>query len=61
DGIIFLTAQASISYKFAQKQIEQLKKSGCRILGAILNKVENEGKGGYYGRGYKKGGDYSYY
>ena len=61
DGIIFLCAQASISYKFAQKQIEQLKKSGCRILGAIINKVDNEGKGGYYGKAYRKGGDYSYY
>lgn len=50
DGIIFLISQGSISYKFAQKQIEQLKKSGCRILGAIINKVDNGGKGSYYGK-----------
>lgn len=49
DGVIFLVAQSNISYKYAQKQIEQLKKSGCRILGAVLNKVDPEEKGSYYG------------
>lgn len=68
DGVIFLVSQANISYKYAQKQIEQLKKSGCRILGAVLNKVDPEGKGSYYGgyygryygRYYKKRYGYSY-
>jgi capsular exopolysaccharide synthesis family protein len=54
DGVIFLVSQANISYKYAQKQIEQLKKSGCRILGAVLNKVDPEGKGSYYSRYYGK-------
>lgn len=62
DGVIFLVSQANVSYKYAQKQIEQLKRSGCRILGAVLNKVDPEGKGsyygGYYGRYYK--GRYGY-
>lgn len=66
DGVIFLVSQANISYKYAQNQIEQLKKSGCRILGAVLNKVDPEGKGSYYsgyygryyGRYYKKGYGY---
>lgn len=68
DGVIFLVSQANISYKYAQKQIEQLKKSGCKILGAVLNKVDPEGKGSYYGgyygryygRYYKKGYGYGY-
>ncbi len=30
DGVIFLISQANISYKYAQKQIEQMRKSGCR-------------------------------
>ena len=68
DGVIFLVSQANISYKYAQKQIEQLKKSGCRILGAVLNKVDPEGKSGYYGgyygryysKYYKKGYGYGY-
>lgn len=49
DGVIFLVSQGNISYKYAQKQIAQLKKSGCRILGSVLNKVDPDGKGGYYG------------
>ena len=47
DGVIFLISQGNISYKYAQKQIEQLKKSGCRILGAVLNKATQESKGRY--------------
>lgn len=54
DGVIFLISQANISYKYAQKQIEQLKKSGCKILGAVLNKVDPDGKGSYYGGYYGK-------
>lgn len=64
DGVIFLVSQSNISYKYAQKQIEQLKKSGCRILGAVLNKVDPEGKGsyysGYYGKYYKANYGYGY-
>ena len=72
DGVIFLVSQANVSYKYAQKQIEQMKKSGCRILGAVLNKVDPEGKGSYgsgyygkyygryYGKYYKKGYGYGY-
>lgn len=54
DGVIFLVSQANVSYKYAQKQIEQLKRSGCRILGAVGNKVDPEGKGSYYGGYYGK-------
>lgn len=64
DGVIFLISQANISYKYAKKQIEQMRKSGCRILGAVLNKVDPEEKGGYYGGYYgkysKKGYGYGY-
>lgn len=64
DGVIFLISQANISYKYAQKQIEQMRKSGCRILGAVLSKVDPEEKGGYYGGYYgkysKKGYGYGY-
>jgi capsular exopolysaccharide synthesis family protein len=40
DGMILIIEADSISYKFAQKVKCQLEKSGCRILGAVLNKVE---------------------
>ncbi|MCR5837541.1 MAG: polysaccharide biosynthesis tyrosine autokinase [Lachnospiraceae bacterium] len=59
DGIIFLISQGSISYKFAQKQVAQLKKTGCKLLGVILNKVDEEGKGKYYSKyEYKYGKGY---
>ena len=40
-----------------QKVKGQLEKSGCRILGAVLNKVDQENKGyysGYYSKYYGK-------
>ena len=54
-----------ISYKMVQKVKSQLEKSGCRILGAVLNKVNQENKeyyGGYYSKYYGKySGKYSGY
>ena len=42
----------NVSSKFAVGVKDQLEKSGCRILGVVLNKVEVKGKGyyGYYGK-----------
>ena len=56
NGAILVIEAGTTSYKLAQKVKEQLEKSGCRILGAILNKVEADRHGyyvkGYYGSGY---------
>ena len=56
-----MVASGAISYKLVQKAKTQLEKTGCRILGAVLNKVDT-GKGGYYyskyGGYYKRYGDY---
>ncbi len=49
DGVILVIQTNTISYKFAQRVIKQLEKGNCRILGAILNKVEFKHKG-YYGK-----------
>lgn len=56
DGTILVVENNSISYKFAQNVKEQLDKSGSRILGVVLNKVDMSTKGGYghYGRYYGK-------
>ena len=58
DGVIIVVESNNISYKMVQKVKAQLEKSGCRILGAVLNKVEIGGKGygygKYYGRYYSK-------
>lgn len=64
DGAVMVIENNRISYKAAQKVIKQLGKSGCRILGAVLNKAEREQKGyrsKYYGKYYRSYGDYSSY
>ncbi|MDF2486354.1 MAG: polysaccharide biosynthesis protein [Herbinix sp.] len=53
DGAVLVLEANLISYRFAHDVKEQLKKSNCKILGAILNKVPID-KQGYYGRYYGK-------
>ncbi len=57
DGAIIVIEADNVSYKMVQSVKNQLDRGGCKILGAILNKVESGGKG-YYG--YYKG-SYGYY
>ncbi len=53
DGAIIVIETDNVSYKITQRVKKQLEQSGCKILGAVLNKVEMGGKGyGYYGKGY---------
>lgn len=53
DGAIIVIETDNASYKIVQRVKKQLEQSGCKILGAVLNKVEMSGKGyGYYGKGY---------
>ena len=47
----------TISYKRVQRVKRQVEKSGCRMLGAVLNMV-NTSKGSYYNSYYY--GDYDY-
>ncbi len=51
NGMIMVVESKRISYKFGQKVKNQLDKTGCRILGAVLNKVDINEKG-YYGKYY---------
>lgn len=62
DGAVMVIESGAISYRIEQKVKTQLEKTGCRILGAILNKVDlNEDK--YYGRygKYSRYGKYGKY
>lgn len=62
DGMVLTIAANTISYKFAQRVLEQLKKTGCPVLGAILNKVDMSKKGQYgYGQYGQYGGYYGDY
>lgn len=53
DGVVLVIASESISYKFAQKIKKQLEMAECRILGAVLNKVDFK-RSGQYGKYYGK-------
>lgn len=57
DGAIFVISQGNVKYHLAQKMLEQLGRSGCKILGVALNKVDfkqNYLQKSYYGRYYGK-------
>ena len=57
DGAVIVIESGLVSHKAAQKTLAQLRKSGCSILGAVLNKVDIK-KDKYYFSYYKKYGDY---
>lgn len=54
DGGILIVEAEAVSYKIAQKVKAQLERSGCPILGAVLNKVDVQ-KRKYYKFYYSKG------
>lgn len=62
DGAVLVVESEAVSYKVAQKVLGQLQMSGCRILGAVLNKVDVKGDKYYssYGK-YTRYGKYSKY
>lgn len=65
DGAVLIIEEGKISYRIAQRVKAQLEKSGCRILGAVLNRVGTGYSGGYYkkyyGKYYGKYGKYDKY
>jgi len=56
DGALMVIESDVVSYRACQKIKTQLEKSGCKWLGAVLNKVDTKGSR-YYGSRY---GRYSY-
>lgn len=59
DGAVLIIESERVSYKVAQKVKEQMEKTGCKLLGVVLNKVNIEkekyyGKYGYYYSSNKK-------
>lgn len=56
DGAILVIDAGAVKYRVAQRVTEQLRKSGCRILGAVLNQTNRKkGRGShkkYYGEYY---------
>lgn len=61
DGVVLVIEANAISYKFIRNVKKQLEKGNCRILGAVLNKVDmKKGSYQYYSKKYN-GYDDSYY
>lgn len=57
DGAILVVESERVSYRMAQRAKEQLEVTGCRVIGAVLNKVDTS-KERYYGKYYGKYGKY---
>ena len=51
DGVVLVIASGAVSYRFARGIKEQLVRTGCPILGCVLNKVKLNDKG-YYSKYY---------
>ena len=49
DGAILVIEDRRVSYRIAQKAKKQLAQTGCKLLGAVLNKVDTKAQG-YYGK-----------
>ena len=60
DGAILVVESGALSYRLVQKAKSQLERTGCRILGAVLNRVDMAGSG-YYHRYYGKYSKYTKY
>ena len=50
DGVIMVIESDDVSRRTAVKVEKQLEMTGCRIIGAVLNKIDTEHRGYYYGK-----------
>lgn len=63
DAAVLVIGSGDISRRFAKITLEQLKKTSCKILGVVLNKVDLRTKSfqsKYYGKYYGNYGEYGY-
>ena len=55
DGVLLVIDTTNNSYKLERRLKSQLERAGAKILGVVLNRVDFNDKGGYYGRVYGYG------
>lgn len=55
DGVLMVVDASNNSYKLERRVRAQLEKSGGKVLGVVLNRVDFADKGGYYGKSYGYG------
>lgn len=58
DGAIMVVESEAVSYRAVQKALAQIEKSGCSILGGVLNKVDTKRNKYYSSYYHKKYGEY---
>ncbi len=61
DGIVMVVASGNVPYRMAQNAMDQLQATGCPILGAVLNMVDQKNDKYYYRKGYYRKGYYQKY
>lgn len=52
DGIIMVVRSGNVPYRIAQTALDQLQATGCPVLGAVLNMVDQKNDKYYYRKGY---------
>ena len=57
DGAILVVESEAVSYRVAQRAMDQLRMSGCEVIGGVLNKVDTK-KDKYYSHYYSRYGSY---
>ena len=65
DGVIYVISAGNVNTKNVKATVAELTKSGCKLIGSVLNKCGSEsgghyGYGGYGKYGYKYGYGYGY-
>lgn len=64
DGAILVLNAGEIHYKLAQQVVAKLQNTGCTILGVVLNQINHQNNGRYYGKKYgyyRRYNRYGYY
>ncbi len=61
DGIVLVVSSGNVPYRLAQSALIQLEATGCPILGAVLNMVDQKNDKYYYRKGYYRKGYYQKY
>ena len=61
DGIVLVVGSGNVPYKLAQSAVDQLQATGCPILGAVLNMVDQKNDKYYYRKGYYRKDYYNKY
>ncbi len=61
DGIVMVISSGNVPYRMAQTAVDQMQTTGCPILGAVLNMVDQKNEKYYYRKGYYRKGYYQKY